>query len=62
MEDAGWNLFFCGRRGYFADFAHPAVFQGKTRLELVYRAAAHEIAYADYCQTQGKDQYIKRCV
>ena len=59
MEDAGWNLFFCGRRGYFADFAHQAVYQGKTRLELVHRAAAHEIAYADYCQTQGKDQYIK---
>ena len=58
IEDAGWNLFFCGRRGYFADFAHPAVYQGKTRLELVHRAAAHEIAYADYCQTQGKDQYI----
>ena len=54
MEDAGWNLFFCGHRGYFADFAHPVVFQGKTRLELVQRAADHEIAYVDYCVEQGK--------
>ena len=54
MEDAGWNLFFCGHRGYFADFAHPVVFQGKTRLELVQRATDHEIAYVDYCVKQGK--------
>lgn len=59
MEDAGWNLFFCGGRAYFADFAHPVVFQGKTRLELVHRAAAHEIEYADYCISQAKTLHIR---
>lgn len=59
MEDAGWNLFFCGGRAYFADFAHPVVFQGKTRLELVHRAAAHEIEYADYCISQAKMLHIR---
>lgn len=42
-----------------ADFAHPVVFQGKTRLELVHRAAAHEIEYADYCISQAKTLHIR---